>query len=146
MEFKILNEAIEKAKKVSTKEECLLLSFSGHDMSSNAKQFAKNEFKVDKIIKIDIPNIDPTQVVRESEKILAEAITEHPEIWEALSLGNFYYIPPGMSPLAIVLLTMINAISGHFPLFTFSLRKDGEFVLAEAIDLHELRLKIRNLR
>jgi len=52
-------------------------------------------------------------------------------------------VPPGFAPFALVFISFVHAISGHFPKMYFFVRKEDGFELIGPLDLQGIRERAR---
>jgi hypothetical protein len=120
----------------------IIVNLSGHPM----KLFEENWNK-DKDPSIDINfSINEENLVEEAIRLFC-LIPE--DIRFRIKCGeDVIFALPGLSKLAVLLITIIHAYSGKFPVITTAIRsKDGSgFIWQKPIDLYKLRIDNRLLR
>lgn len=123
------------------KNKKLLFNMSGHPLANGMLKKVKNYTVVD----IPIPNVDlstPKKLVNSIIQLMAPMF----EYTRELKTGEYEILFPGMSPLAIAVLTTLHGLSGHFPTFRWTYRTEDGFALSDKMDLQKIRLEARDDR
>ena len=121
----------------------LLINCSGHP--APMIDVDGNDIDLD-VVDIDVPNLDiPNASFQDVAHDLMNDILDNVDK-DVLMRGNFQVMLPGLTPLAVSLLTLLHGFIGHFPSVRSSVRVDGGFRLSDPIDLFQVRLDGRDLR
>lgn len=117
----------------------ILFNLSGHPVPAGADEFEVLDAGV-------VPNVDMT----DSQSIptaATEIVSQLPK--DVLSKGNFTVVLPGLTPLAVAIVTVLHGVSGGFNFrVAYSVREqDGAFrLIDQPLDLFQIRLDSRELR
>lgn len=123
----------------------VLINLSGHPLSDNARKRVKKY----QIVNVDVPTIalDTLEGLVQGVQQMLAPLTGDNDVVTALKTGAYEIVPPGASSVALVTITILHAISGHFPKLRYFYRNaDGEFVLSDTLDLQTLRTDARDSR
>jgi len=118
----------------------MLVNFSGHPLPEAAQKSLGKKYE---IVDYEVPNLDVTSskaLVNSTISLMATFVGEHSA---KIKTGDFEIVFPGLSPVAIMVLTTLHGFSGHFPKFRWTYRTDNGFAVSEALDLQKIRLDAR---
>ena len=140
---KIAPKLLEKFKKRAMEKKSvpkgiIVVNVSGHPLSETAEKMFSDIYNTDSILNISVPNADIDNLVPNAEDIVNQMIDY---MGKKILTGEYVVIPPGFSPLTLVLFAMLHGITGHFP--RFHPLKKGDFGFVPASSSYDLQT-IRN--
>ena len=124
----------------------VVINFSGRSLSIQAVNEIKKWGKC-KIITKPSYIADLTNPVTYMENILnfctntINELIKKDKILNNLLLGKYIIIPPGLTSITMVFITMLHGITGHFPNTAFFYKKGMIFSLTKPFDFQVLRNK-----
>jgi len=118
-----------------------LLNLSGHPVPEGVEETFK-------VTSVSVPNIELAQkgAVAEASRSLVKQALENAEVEEALLYGEAVVLLPGMTALAVGVLSVLTGFSGSFPETRTVVRTSEGFKLSDDLGLGELKLAGRALR
>ena len=128
-------------------DDFLIINMSGHPLSNYTLDSIKIKYNVneDNVVNVKIPNVDLEKIDEFATEIINNLYSDYSQ---QLLTGNYAIIPPGLSPLAILVVTLLHGLTGFFPILQPLKRVDNinfspTFV---TYDLQSLRTKMRDFR
>lgn len=128
----------------------VLINLSGNPLSNQAREKIMTWGKC-AIIEINRINIDLSNPITYMENVVntcsdaLKYLIKREGIFNNLLKGRYIIIPPGLTSIAMVFITMLRGISGHFPRMSFFYKKDMEYDITEPFDFQNLRNKYRDI-